>query len=114
MKMPVAAVALVLLSQIACYRTHYERFAAVRTDEVERAVPVQVTSWQHFYLWGWVPGEKVVDARKRCGGAEKIVSVETRRSFLQGLVAAFAGYYVNVYSPWDGAVFCTEQPPEDA
>jgi hypothetical protein len=109
----IAALALAALAQAACYRTHYERFSAVRAEEL-RSVPVAVTGWQHFYLYGWVPGERVVDARKRCGGADKIVAIETRRSFLEGLVAAFAGYYVNIYSPYDGAVLCTEQPPEDA
>ena len=93
-----------------CYRTHYERFSAMRSD-LDGNLPVQVSGWQSFFLYGWAPGERKIDARERCGGAEKIHSIETRRTFLEGFVAAFAGYYVNIYSPYNGAVFCTEQPP---
>jgi hypothetical protein len=96
--------------QTGCYRTHYERFSALRSDRAGN-LPVRVTGWQSFFLYGWVPGEKKIDARKKCGGADKIHSIQTRQTFLEGLVAAFAGYYVNIYSPFDGAVFCTEQPP---
>ena len=73
-------------------------------------MPVRVTGWQHFFLYGWVPGERRIDARERCGDAEKIHSIQTRRTFVEGFVAAFAGYYINIYSPWNGAVYCTEQP----
>jgi hypothetical protein len=103
-------VLVILLLQAGCYRTHYERFSAMRSD-LDGNLPVQVTGWQSFFLWGWVPGEKKIDAREKCGGEDKIHSIETRRTFLEGLVAAFAGYYVNIYSPFNGAVFCTEQPP---
>jgi hypothetical protein len=63
-------------------------------------------TWRHFFLWGWVPGELRIDAQDACGGTEQIDSIETRRTFAQGLVAAVAGFYVNVYSPYNGAVYC--------
>jgi hypothetical protein len=105
--------ALVVAAQTGCYRTHYERFSAMRSDS-DSGLPVQVTGWQSFFLYGWAPAERRIDARDRCGGADKIHSIETRRTFLEGFVAAFAGYYINIYSPYDGAVFCTEQPPAKA
>ena len=100
----------VLGLQTGCYRTHYERFSAMRSD-LDGNLPVPVSGWQSFFLYGWVPGERKIDAREKCGGAEKIHSIETRQTFLEGFVATFAGYYVNIYSPYNGAVFCTEQPP---
>jgi hypothetical protein len=93
----------------ACYRTHYVNFsprnpAVLAADAEEEPA---YGAWRHFFIWGWVPGERAIDARETCGGAQHIASIQTQRKFLQGLIAAFAGYYVNVYSPWDGAVYCT-------
>lgn len=33
-------------------------------------------------------------------------AIETRQTFLEGLVESFAGYYINVYSPYDAKVIC--------
>ena len=106
-------VAIALLgSLLGCYRTLYVNFSPENPDRgAERYVPVRVTSWQHFFVWGWFPIERRIDARDRCGSAENIDSIQTRRTFLEGLGAAFAGYYINVYSPWNGAVYCAETPP---
>lgn len=45
-------------------------------------------------------------------GVEHVKQIETRQTFVQGLIAAFAGYYINIYSPYTGAVICdhTRQP----
>jgi len=95
----------------SCYRTHYVNFSPENpARSAERYVPVRVTGWQSFFLWGWVPGERTIDAREKCGSSENIESIQTRRTFIEGLVATFAGYYVNIYSPWNGAVYCSEQP----
>jgi hypothetical protein len=47
-----------------------------------------------------------VDASAYCHGTERIERIETRRSFVQGLIAALAGYYINIYSPYTGRVVC--------
>jgi hypothetical protein len=96
----------------ACYRTHYVNFSprtrettsALMSEEPERG------AWRHFFIWGWVPDERAIDARAACGGAQNIESIQTQRTFVEGLVAAFAGYYINVYSPWNGAVYCSRAP----
>ena len=62
--------------------------------------------WQSFFIYGWVPGEKVINATAACGGVEKIGVIRTRQTFLEGVVARVAGGYINVYSPWDGVVYC--------
>ena len=63
-------------------------------------------SWRSFFLYGWAPGELVIDASAYCDGTERIERIETRRSFVQGLVAAVAGFYINIYSPYSGRVVC--------
>ena len=96
----------------ACYRTHYANFSPANPNLApQQGQPLRTSQgWQHFFIWGWVPGELPIDARAMCNGAQNIDSIETRRTFLEGLVAAFAGYYINIYSPWNGAVSCREHP----
>lgn len=99
------------LAASGCYRTHYVNLSPANPiRNPDPYLPIKTQSWQSFFVWGWFPIEKRIDAAKKCGGEEKIDSIRTRRTFLEGLVAAFAGYYVNIYSPWDGAVYCTEPP----
>jgi len=62
--------------------------------------------WQHFFIWGWVPEEITIDAAVLCGGEEHVARIETRQTFLQRLIEAFAGYYINVYAPYNGRVVC--------
>lgn len=108
-------IALALLT--SCYRTHYVNFSP--TNPLRSPTAGQAArhgrEWQHFFLWGWVPSERQFDARAACGGAENIDSIRTQETFLEGLVSAFAGYYVNIYSPWNGAIYCNppaaRQPP---
>jgi hypothetical protein len=105
-------IALCLLLATGCYRTHYTNFSPSNPNlSPQTAQPVKRGSgWQHFFIWGWVPGELPIDAHSACGGAENLDSIQTRRTFLEGLVAAFAGYYINIYSPWEGAVYCRHAP----
>ena len=35
--------------------------------------------------------------------------IRTRETFVQGLIAAFAGYYINVYSPYTAEVICEDE-----
>lgn len=110
------AIALVLAAcatALGCYRTHYVHFApqaappaGASEDSAPPPEPLRVSGWQSFFLYGWVPSERRIDARELCGGADAIESIRTQQTFLQGLVAAFAGYIVNIYSPYDAAVYC--------
>lgn len=92
----------------ACYRTRYVDLPLPPepSPSVVDTQPQDPSGWRHFFIWGWAPGERVIDAAAECGGAEKVESIETRRKFVQGLIAAFAGYYINIYSPYEGKVVC--------
>lgn len=106
-----AIVVLCVLLASGCYRTHYENFSPNNPNRTPQAPHrVRTTGWQHFFVWGLAPDERVIDARTACGGTENLASIQTRQTFVEGLVAALAGYYVNIYSPWDGAVYCGTFP----
>lgn len=120
-----AAVLLALLACVACsscFRTTYNNFTPLPSraaaDESPPAQPTPAvphtppSSWQHFFVWGWFPTERRIDAGKACGGAEHVKEINTRQTFLQGLIEAFAGYYVNIYAPYTGAVVC-DQPGQE-
>lgn len=104
-----AALLLLVCLGTSCARTVYTNLhpqlpaPSVEPDHVDRSKP---RSWRHFFLFGWAPGELVIDARQQCDGAEHVERIETRQSFLQGLVYQFAGYYVNIYAPYTGRVVC--------
>jgi hypothetical protein len=78
----------------------------VTFEQVENHPDYDNSEWLHFFIYGIVPSEKIIDAAKPCGGAEHIVSINTRQTFLQGLVQEAASYYINIYSPYDGHVVC--------
>jgi hypothetical protein len=98
-------------ASIGCYRTVYRNLEPPGTT-VERAGGVRRPSaWRSFFLYGWVPREARVNAAAECGGVANVSEIRTRRSFTQGLVAAFASSSgVNVYSPWTGEVICADAP----
>ena len=110
-RLGIAMLALMLCAAtLGCFRTRYTNFTpyGAKTNAVlmRRDAAVNPPSWQSFYVYGWSPEELVIDAGKACGGAAYVESIETRQSFVQGLVAAVAGYYINIYSPYTGAVNC--------
>lgn len=78
----------------------------ISIERVESTPGFNDTQWQHFFIYGLVPGERVIDAANICNGAEHVVAIKTKQTFLEGLVASVAGYYVNIYSPYDGYVIC--------
>ncbi len=92
-----------------CFRTSYINLhprveaPAHTSDELDRSQP---KLWRNFWVWGWAPGEMAIDAQKACGGIEHIERIKTRETFVQGLIATFAGYYINIYSPYTGGVVC--------
>ena len=100
---------LFVLTATACYRTRYVNLPLVSQlpqPFSEKQSP-RTSGWQSFFVYGWAPGERVIDASAACGGPDKVESIETRRRFVQGLIATFAGYsVVNIYSPYEGKVIC--------
>ncbi len=99
---------LLLSLQSGCARTIYTNLHPglaedPGTTQADRTTPM---SWRHFFIYGWVPGELTIDAEAYCGSTTKIDRIETRQTFAQGLVTAFAGYYINIYAPYSGAVIC--------
>ena len=103
------AMILVLVCCAGCYRTTY-RNVSPETDALKKLKSAEKVaasnSWQSFFIYGWVPSERVINVSETCKGALNVDEIQTRRTFGQGLVAAFANYYINIYSPFDGAVLC--------
>jgi hypothetical protein len=104
----VALLCLCLATGPSCARTVYTNLhpqlpSPAPDPTADRSSP---RYWRHFFLFGWIPGEMVIDAAAYCGGTDRIERIETRESFVQGFIAAFAGYYVNIYSPYTGRVVC--------
>ena len=106
------ALAVLLLCSTSCFRTHYENFSPANPNLAPQTGPPVKTgsSWQHFFIWGLIPSALPIDARALCGGADNVHSIQTRQTFLEGLVEQFAGYYINIYAPYDGAVYCRAAP----
>jgi hypothetical protein len=107
-RLHVAFLCLVLSTSISCARTVYTNLhpqlpAPKGAPKGDRSSPVY---WRHFFIYGWAPTEVIIDAADYCGGADRIERIETGRSFAQGLVATFAGYYINIYSPYTGRIIC--------
>jgi hypothetical protein len=103
----VLAILLMGFASSACYRTRYVNLREL--DAAPPPVPAQpepTSRWQHFFVYGWFPIVREIDAGKACGGQENVEAIETRQTFLQGLIGAFAGFYVNIYSPYNGEVVC--------
>jgi hypothetical protein len=111
-----AALVYVLIGSFGCYRTHYTNVAPPVVSAPSSLTPEKPRdqTWIHFFIYGWVPGEQRIDAAKQCGGAQHIKVIETEQRFVQGLIAIFASYYINIYSPWTGRVVCDNDPPASA
>ncbi len=100
---------LTLLVAGGCHRTSYSNLAPLSLKsqgESSTVSRVPQPRWRHFWLYGWAPGEMVIDAAATCGGASHISRIDTRKTFAQGLMLLFTTYYINVYSPYTGAVVC--------
>ena len=102
---------------LGCFQTHYVNFSPqnpMRGDAAPEQPVKAGASWRSFFLFGVAPAEVRVDAARACGGAENVDSIRTQQTFAQGLVEEIAGYYINIYSPWDGAVYCKRDPRSTA
>ena len=112
--LPAVMTALLLTSSAGCYRTHYLHLHGEDAPPpAASAVEAPGSSgWRHFFLYGLVPGVVRVDAAAECGGSERVERIETRQTFLQGLVETIASFYINIYSPWTGRVVCRQSAPD--
>ena len=97
------------LAVLGCYRTTYRNFGIPTGTSVTTPAP-HPPSWQHFFLWGWVPSERVIPASRICGEGH-VKEIRTRQTFLEGLVEQLCSYYVNIYSPYDAEVVCDDAAP---
>ena len=99
-----------LLSLAGCYRTVYMNLEPLTPADSTQTTPEgrrgRSSSWQDFFVYGWVPSERVIYAEKVCGIEGRVQEIRTRQSFLQGLVEAVASYGINIYSPYTGEVVC--------
>ena len=95
-----------LAGTLACHRTVYTHLSVPATVDSQAVAVQPVSRWQHFFLFGWIPGERAIDARAACGGSHRVKEIRTRQTFVQGLLEALTTYYVNIYSPWTGEVVC--------
>lgn len=103
---------LLVLAVAGCYRTHYVNLQPPeRTTASATPTRSGASGWQHFFLFGWLPRERVYSADQVCGPNAEVQEIRTQRSFLQGLVAILASYYVNIYSPYGAEIFCIPVPP---
>jgi len=102
----------VVLCTSGCYKTVYMNVQGNRNttkmtlEKLEKIPAYDEATWQHFFIWGWVPSEKIIEASKFCGGSEHIAGINTKQTFVQRLVEMVASYYINIYSPYDGHVVC--------
>ena len=102
------ALAAVLLAASGCFRTVYHHLEPPSYQPATQSPRVvrEDSGWQHVFIYGWAPGEKVIDAAARCGGPGQVQEIRTEQTFLQGFIGAVAGYYINIYSPYTGEVVC--------
>ena len=73
---PTLALAGVLCAATGCFRTVYHHlepptYVPTATARVVR----EDSSWQHFFLYGWVPSERVINAASECGGVERVQDI---------------------------------------
>ena len=110
---------LAALACAGCYRATYSHLTPP-ASELGSGVALQEPrkdpsyGWHHFFFWGVDPPEELVDAKEICGGTQYIVRIETQQSAVQGFIEAIAGYYVNIYAPFNGEVFCKGRPADAA
>lgn len=59
---------------------------------------------QDFFVYG-IKQEKSINAAKVCGGANKVVKVQSELTFINGLLGAITW---GIYSPRDARVYCAK------
>ena len=97
-----------LVVGLGCYTTTYYNFEPKSQSEPSHSGGEAKSPkyWRSFFVYGWFPGELRIDAAASCGGIEHVKRLETEQTFVQGLIQTFAGYYINIYSPYSARVVC--------
>lgn len=104
--------AILIFSVSGCYKTVYMNVQGEKAtpkmtiEQLEKTPDFEENDWHHYFIYGLVPKEKVIEAAKKCEGAENVLSITTRQTFLQKLVEQLASYYINIYSPYSAYVVC--------
>jgi hypothetical protein len=102
------ALALWCVFALGCYTTTYYNLGPEPQAELPHtgSQTAKPGYWRNFWLFGWVPSEMRIDAAEACGDSAHIAKLETEATFVQGLISAFAGYVINIYSPYTARVVC--------
>ncbi|HMO18442.1 MAG TPA: hypothetical protein PKA63_09135 [Oligoflexia bacterium] len=108
--------ALIVISLSACFRTQYTNFDPVNNpveDGDPTASSIRKSGIQPFFVWGLVPGERVVHAMELCKGTENITAIKTKKTFGQVILGLFVLtdfiIYSNlIFTPRSGAVYCSD------
>ena len=93
-----------------CYKTTYVNLYAKDYSIPEDSNPTnqRISGWQHFFLYGLAPGERIIESTKLCGEGY-VKEIHTRRTFVQDLLTVITSpYYINIYSPYTGKTVCTK------
>ena len=112
-----ALVLLALFASSACFRTVYTNLQPAGAPPVVEAPETrarhQPKDWQSYFLFGWIPGEKRIDAATLCGGEEHVLRLETEQTWGQALTTTviLAAAWLGIYSPWRAAVICDHDLP---
>jgi uncharacterized lipoprotein YajG len=72
-----------------------------KLDQGVATQPKQVST-NHFFLSG-IGQQKTIDAAKVCGGADKVVRVETQQTFANVLLGMVT---LGIYTPLEARVYC--------
>ena len=98
-----------LVCALSCARTVYTNLAPRGPvhvhDDVDRSSP---PSDRNFFLFGWTPGEMVIDAENYCGGSAHVDRIETEKDIGQSAIEALilGMIAISVYAPYTGRVVC--------
>ena len=105
------AAALAILVSSGCYRTLYRNLqphnATPVVEDAESLRRRPRANWQSYFMYGWFPSERVIDANLQCGEGH-VATIETEQTFGQGAIAwaVMLGFYLGIYSPWSAQVSC--------
>lgn len=108
MRMLGAVASIVLLvASAGCFTTRYYNFPS-RPDEQEATDPHAwgrrgASGTQPFFLYGWIPVERVIPADLECGAPENIWRIETEQSASDYILTTIT---MGIYTPWTGKVIC--------
>ncbi|WP_271270811.1 Bor family protein [Aliamphritea hakodatensis] len=66
--------------------------------------PADNEASQTFFING-IGQEKTTDAAQLCGGADKVIKVETQETFVNGFLGLIT---LGIYTPRDARVYCKQ------